>query len=183
MDSGEVTDFTLNPIIQSQQQLKSWSCTVCMLTPLNHPKCLHDSIFFTVDDNWIEFPQSGCPFPVRVWRVATVCRGIQTHSLIHLTHISHLTWSKWLHIFQKKKKKNGGIVRESNLLFSDVKLEVFFALNTILLLCENIFPLSLRCTVTARRGPGPTQACQRHSVPQQLLVAVTSWPAFLPRCE
>lgn len=53
-------------------QLKSWSSTVRMLTPLNHLKCLHDSIFFTVDDNWIEFPQSGCPFPVCVWRVAMV---------------------------------------------------------------------------------------------------------------
>lgn len=53
-------------------QLQSWSSTVRMLTPLNHLKCLHDSIFFTVDDNWIEFPQSGCPFPVCVWRVAMV---------------------------------------------------------------------------------------------------------------
>ena len=53
-------------------QLKSWSSAVRMLTPLNHLKCLHDSIFFTVDDNWIEFPQSGCPFPVCVWRVAMV---------------------------------------------------------------------------------------------------------------
>lgn len=71
MDSGEVTDFIVNSIIQSLWS--SWSSTVCMLTPLNHPpKCLHDSIFFTVDDNWIEFPQSGCPFPVCVWRVATV---------------------------------------------------------------------------------------------------------------
>lgn len=50
---------------------KTRSSAVYMLTPLNRPpKCLHDSIFFTVDDDRIEFPQSGCPFPVCVWRVA-----------------------------------------------------------------------------------------------------------------
>lgn len=50
---------------------KTRSSAVYMLTPLNRPpKCLHDSIFFAVDDDRIEFPQSGCPFPVCVWRVA-----------------------------------------------------------------------------------------------------------------
>lgn len=102
---------------------------------------------------------------------------------------SHITFNAEQVVahFSTKKMCGGGVrvKTESNLRFSDVKLEVFFLLNmsTILLSCENIFPLSLHYTVTARWGPGPIQACQWHSIPQQLLVAVTSWPAFLPRRE
>lgn len=35
----------------------------------------------------------------------------------------------------------------------------------------------------ARWGPGLVQACQWHSIAQQLLVAVTLWPAFPLRSE
>lgn len=91
MDSGEVTDFTLNSIIPNLCSLSHEAPTVCMLTPLNHPKCPHDSIFFTADDCWIEFPQSGCPFPVCVWRVATAA-GEYGATLPHSLN-SHIAFS------------------------------------------------------------------------------------------
>lgn len=121
------------------------------------------------------------------------CRGIQTHSLIHLTPISHLAQSKWLHIFQKLKKKKIKkccikikCMRVKHTI-SDFELEVFFLLwNLYVFLQEYLFSVSrpyLVFGVTARWGPGLIQACQWHSIAQQLLVAVTPWPAFPLRCE
>lgn len=86
-------------------QLKSWSSTVPMLTPLNHLKCLHDSIFFHSGRqlNWI----SPKWLSISCLRVTSGygCWGIQTHSPIHLTPISHLAQSEWMPVLQKCKKK------------------------------------------------------------------------------
>lgn len=108
MDSGEVTDFTLNSIVQSRCSLSHEAPTVCMLTPLNQPKCPHDSIFFTADDRWIEFPQSGCPFPVCVWRVATAAGEFGAtlpHSLN--SHIAFSTGQVAAHFSTNEEIKNG----------------------------------------------------------------------------
>lgn len=86
-------------------QLKPWSRTVRMLTPLNHLKCLHDSIFFTVDDNWIEFPQSGCPFPVCVWRVAGLLGNSDPLSHSLNPHITFSTKRVAAHFSKIKNKK------------------------------------------------------------------------------
>lgn len=86
-------------------QLKSWSSAVPMLTPLNHLKCLHDSIFFHSGRqlNWI----SPKWLSISCLRVTSGygCWGIQTHSPIHLTPISHLAQSEWMPVLQKCKKK------------------------------------------------------------------------------
>lgn len=53
-----------------------------------------NSFFSAVDDNWIQFPQSGCPFPVCVWRGAVeffiFLRGVRVHTpfTIYLTPIT-----------------------------------------------------------------------------------------------
>lgn len=128
MDSGEVTDFTLNSIIQSLCSLSHEAPTVCMLTPLNQPKCPHDSIFFTADDRWIEFPQSGCPFPVCVWRVATAA-GEFGATLLHSlnSYIAFSTGASSCTFFKKWGNKKGVIFLQEmykNLTFSYLVLRL-----------------------------------------------------------
>lgn len=144
MDSGEVTDFTSNSIIQSLCSLSHEAPTVCMLTPLNHPKCPHDSIFFTADDRWIEFPQSGCPFPVCVWRVATAA-GEYGATLPHSlnSHIAFSTGQVAAHFSKNGGKKVGNFftwnVSKSNFFYLRQhwiwkRLFVFWSVN-LLFLC------------------------------------------------
>lgn len=134
MDSGEVTDFTLNSIIQSLCSLSHEAPTVCMLTPLNHPKCPHDSIFFTADDRRIEFPQSGCPFPVCVWRVA-MAAGEYGATLPHSlnSHIAFSTGQVAAHFSKIRGKKQVIFLHEM------YQNQTFFYLRLPHWICERLF--------------------------------------------
>lgn len=116
-------------------QLKSWSSTVHVLTPLNHLKCPHDSIFFTVDDDRIEFPQSGCPFPLRVTS-GRGCWGIQTHSHIHLAPISHSAHKRASDHFSESKNSKNTLLEKPNVwveyFLTFIHGDVFFPLWNLL---------------------------------------------------
>lgn len=93
--------FFTEPNNPNPAQSQSRSFQRAYVNAIKSPQNVRMIQFFsTADDNWIEFPQSGCPFPVSMWRVAKAAGGIQTHSRVYLTPILHLVQS--LKPFNKK---------------------------------------------------------------------------------
>lgn len=151
------------------QSFSQWTTT-----ELNFPKVpVH---FLSVCDEWLRLPGNSDPL---------------SHSLnSHITFSTKQVAAHFSKIKKKKKSKNVALklnIWESNVLFQILSLKFSFFYETYMyFLQEYLFSVNrpyLVFCVTARWGPGLIQACQWHSIAQQLLVAVTPWPAFPLRCE
>lgn len=201
MDSGEVTDFTLNLII----------LTLCSASLGFH--CAYvNAIKSPQMSVWFNFFHSGrqlnwiSPKWLSISCLCVTsgagCWGIQTHSPIYLTPISHLAQSVWLSIFEKHKSCN--VIGEPVLFLHASSCALIDCFKTFFCVCLFVRPCRTLCCgyscfcvreyyfyvspakhiqylnsgIAARWGRGLVQACQWHSIAQQLLVAVTPWPAF-----